>query len=74
MTWWEKLVSEYAGISLLDVNELDYIDYLILKRDAFIYRLNKTADGQEYLRKAWTLEQTKPDRKKLKSRFGNGGI
>lgn len=67
---WEKLVASYAGISLLEVNNLDYIDYLILRRDAFIYKMNQSKSGQEYLDKAWRLEQTAPDRKKLREKFG----
>ena len=49
---------------------MDYIDYLTLKRDAFIYRLSKTDKGQEYLENAYRLEQTKPDRQSLREEFG----
>ena len=49
---------------------MDYVDYLIYKRDAFIYQLNQTEKGREYLDKAYYLEQTKPDRKKLREQFG----
>lgn len=65
------MVAEYAGISLLDVENLNYIQYLIWRRDAFIHRLSQTAEGQEYLDNAWRLEQTKPDRAKLRKKFGH---
>ena len=52
---------------------MDYIDYLTYKRDAFIYRMSQTEKGEEYLNNAWRLEQTKPDREKLKEKFGKEG-
>ena len=63
-------MAQYAGISLLDVRELDYIQYLTWRRDAFIYWLNQSEAGQEYLDEAWRLEQTKPDRQKLRAKYG----
>lgn len=72
-TYWEHLVSKYVGISIIEVNQLDYIDYLQYRRDAFIYKMNQTDKGQEYLDNAYRLEQTKPDRKALKNKFGKGG-
>lgn len=71
-TYWEKMVADYARISILEVEELDYIDYLILRRDAFIYRLRQTEKGQEYLDDAYRLEQTKADKGALRERFGKG--
>ena len=73
VTSWEHLVSQYTGLNMLEVEELDYIDYLILRRDAFIYRMSKTDEGREYLNNAWRLEQTKPDRDSLRKRFGREG-
>ncbi len=53
-----------------EVEELDFIDYLIYRRDAFIYKLNKTEKGQEYLDNAWRISQTKPERERLRDKFG----
>ena len=69
-SWWQHLVAQYAGISLLDVRELDYIQYLTWRRDAFIHWLSQSEYGQEYLDDAWRLEQTKPDRQKLRAKYG----
>ena len=69
-TTWEHLVSEYTGLTMLQVEELDYIDYLIYRRDAFIHRMSQTEDGLKYLKNAWRLEQTKPDRDGLRNKFG----
>ena len=72
-SWWQHLVAQYAGISLLDVRELEYIQYLTWKRDAFIFFMSRTEKGQEYLDEAWRLEQTKPDRQKLRAKYGRKG-
>ena len=57
-----------------EINQLNYIDYLGLRRDAFIHKLNSTEAGQEYLDNAWRLEQTEPDRKALRKKFGKEGV
>jgi hypothetical protein len=58
---------------MLEVEELDYLDYLLYRRDAYIWRLSQTEKGEEYLNNAWRLEQTKPDRESLRKKFGKGG-
>lgn len=72
-TTWEHLVAKYTGLNILQVEELDYIDYLIYRRDAFIYRMSQTEEGEKYLKNAWRLEQTKPDRESLRKKFGKEG-
>lgn len=72
-TTWEHLVAQYTGLNILQVEELDYIDYLMYRRDAFIYRMSQTEEGEKYLDNAWRLEQTKPDRKTLRKKFGKEG-
>ena len=63
-------MAEYAGLSLLQVRELDYVQYLIWRRDAYIHMLSRTEAGQEYLDNAWRMEQTKPDRAGLRKKLG----
>lgn len=53
--------------------ELDYLQYLVWRRDAFIQWLSRTEAGQEYLDNAWRLEQTKADRAALRAQFGKEG-
>lgn len=62
-------MSEYTGLNMLQVEELDYIDYLFYRRDAFIWKMSQSEKGVEYLDNAWRLEQTKPDRKRLRAKF-----
>lgn len=63
-------MANYAGLSLLEVRELDYLQYLIWRRDAYIYMLSRTEKGQEYLDNAWRMEQTEPDRAGLRKKLG----
>lgn len=69
-SWWQHLVAQYVGISLLEVRQLDYMQYLIWRRDAYIYWLSSFEAGQEYLDNAWRMEQTEPDRAALRNKLG----
>lgn len=64
------MVAEYTGLTLPQVRELDYLQYLVWRRDAYIHALSKTEAGQEYLDNAWRMEQTKPDRLGLRKKLG----
>lgn len=66
----KKTVSEYSGLSFGEVMELDIFEYWGLLRDAVIYNNSITEDGRKWLRNAWRLTQTEPDRKKLHEKFG----
>lgn len=73
MTYWEHLVSEYSGLNLLEIEDLDIVDYMTLRRDAFIVKMSQTEKGKKYLDNAYRLEQTEPERKKLRDQFGEEG-
>lgn len=66
----EKLVADYANIGIPEVNDLNYVDYLILRREAVIYMFSRTKKGRELLYSAYCAEQTEPDRAALRARFG----
>ena len=68
-TWAHALVASYTGLNFLQIGQLNYIQYLVWKRDAYIHNLETTEDGREYLRNAWRCEQTKPDRAALRQKF-----
>ena len=72
-TYWDYIVSRYTGLPIVEVGNLDIIDYLVYRRDAFIYRMSQTEKGQEYLDNAWRLEQVEPDKKSLREQFGEEG-
>ena len=64
-----RLVAEYTGLTFFQVAELDYVQYLIWLRDAYIYKLSQTEDGVKYLDNAWRMEQTEPDRAALRKKL-----
>ena len=72
-SWFRKLVADYTGLNFLEIGRLNYLQYLVWRRDAWIHFLNRTERGQEYLDNAWRLEQTEPDRKALRKKLGKEG-
>ena len=66
-------MAEYTGLNFFEVGELDYLQYLIWRRDAYIHKLEQTEAGQEYLNNAWRMEQTEPDRAALRKQWGKEG-
>lgn len=69
-SWGRRLVSEYTGLNFHQVGQLDYGTYLLWLRDAYISMLERTEEGREYLENAWRMTLTKPDRPKLREKFG----
>ena len=70
LSWAREMVAEYTGLNFLQVGELNYIQFLLWRRDAFIHRMEQSEAGREYLRNAWRMTQTKADRGKLRRKFG----
>lgn len=69
-SWWRRLVSEYTGLNFFEVGQLNYVQYLIWRRDAYIHKLSRTEEGQKYLDECWRMEQTTSDRAKLRRKLG----
>ena len=68
----EKLVIDYLNIRIFDVQEMPIDLYLYFMREANIHKLMQTKEGREYLDNCWRMEQTKPDRKKLREKMRKG--
>lgn len=66
-------MAEYTGLNFLEIGRLNYLQYLVWRRDAFIHKLSRTEEGQEYLDNAWRMEQTEPDREALRKKLGKEG-
>lgn len=66
-------MADYARVSLFDVQMMDILCYLQLRRDAYIHALQQTKEGREYLNDAWRLEQIEPERDKLRKKNGVKG-
>lgn len=63
------MVAEYTGLNFRDIWDMNYIQYLTWRRDAYINWLERSQTGQEYLKNAWRMEQTKPDRARLREQL-----
>jgi hypothetical protein len=61
-------VAEYTGLNFFEVGQLNYIQYLIWRRDAYIHMLSRTEAGQKYLDECWRMEQKKADRTALRQK------
>ena len=61
---------EYTGLNFIELGKIDFVQFFLWRRDAFIYRMNQTEEGREYLDNAWRMEQTKPDRAALRKKLG----
>ena len=70
----EKLVIDYLNITIFDVQEMPIDLYLYFMREANIHKLMQTKEGREYLDNCWRMEQTKPDRKKLREKMRKGEL
>lgn len=68
-TIYTHLVADYARLSLPEVQQMDILDYLYLRREAVLDLLSRTEHGVEYLNDAWMREQTEPDREMLRRDF-----
>ncbi|MCI1958971.1 MAG: hypothetical protein LKJ25_05020 [Clostridia bacterium] len=66
-----KMVADYSRLNFNECLELDCYTYKAILKDAFIYKMRKTKEGAEYLEDCWLLQQTQPDRKKLREKFGS---
>nr|DAN87284.1 MAG TPA: hypothetical protein [Caudoviricetes sp.] len=60
-------------MNFIEIEELPIDVYLLLMRDAFIYKQEKSPEGREYLNNCWRIGQTEPDRPALRKRFGKEG-
>lgn len=60
-------------MTIPDSEELDAFSFWGYMKDAVIYNNIQTDKGNEWLDNAWILQQTKPEREKLRQKYGNQG-
>jgi len=65
----EKLVSEYTGLNMQEVDELECVMFWVYLRDCIIYKYSESDEGRDYLEQCWILEQDRPDRSTLRDKF-----
>lgn len=58
-------MADYLGTTVMEVMEIDIVDFLALVRDAVIVHNLQTKEGKEYLRKCRLYEEGKPDMKAI---------
>ena len=66
-------MADYTGLNFHEVRQLEYVQFLTWRRDAFIHLLSRTEKGEEYLDNAWRCEQTEPDRAALRKKLRKEG-
>ena len=52
---------DYARLDFFEVERLPIDIYFGLQRDAYIFNLQQTESGRDYLEQCWILSQTEPD-------------
>jgi len=60
---------DYTGLDIWKIQNMPIDIYLFFMREAFIYENLQTEVGKEYLENCWRIEQTEPERKKLREKF-----
>ena len=48
-----------------EIDQLLYEEFLLYRRDAYIYRLQQIEEGRKYLQNCFLYEKTEPDRASL---------
>ena len=56
-------------MSMSEVFELNIVQHKYFLREAFIYQMTQTEEGIQYLKNAYRLETTNPDRKGLRDKM-----
>ena len=65
-----KMISDYCNIPITKVKALPLDEWLMYRRDSFIFNCEQSEKGRRYLKNAYLMTQTKPDIKRLKEVFG----
>ena len=65
----QKAISEYAGIPLLEVNNLNCLVYEMLLHDSMVYNLQQSEKGQEFLKAINRITKTNADIEKIRQKI-----
>lgn len=64
---------DYCHIDIYEVQEMEIDVYLFFLREAMIYENSQSEEGRKYLKDCWRMAQTKPERGKLREKYGQKG-
>lgn len=57
-----KIVSDYTGLNFNEVYQLEIFDFWQYLHDAVVWNCSRTAEGKDYLERAYLLKKKEPDR------------
>ena len=57
----QKAVSEYTGLTFIEVDDLNFAEYRLYLRDGWLYGLSQSEKGRELLNTISRLARTAPD-------------
>jgi hypothetical protein len=63
-------VHEHTGLNFFEIEQLPIDEYLLYRRDAYIYALQQSEEGRNYLDECYRFTQTEPDKENLREKFG----
>ena len=64
---------DYCHVDIYGVQEMEIDIYLFFLRESMIYENSQSEEGRKYLKDCWRMEQTKPERGKLREKYGKKG-
>lgn len=67
------MVCDYTRLNFLQIQDLYCDEFRLILRDAFIYKMQQSKEGREFLEECKRFETTIPDRQKLRERFSEKG-
>ncbi|MEF9952639.1 MAG: hypothetical protein RSA01_00500 [Clostridium sp.] len=62
-----KAISDYTGLNFNEVKSLSYVEYLLYRREAWVFNLKQSEQGREFLKSLYRFSQTKADIKAIRS-------
>ena len=69
-----KRISKYSGLNFIEVLNMPYPLFLMLRRDSWIDSWMQNPDGREFLKNLWRLRQTRADVDTVRKYEKEGGI
>lgn len=61
-----KAIHDFTGIAFREIPDLPYSEYLLYRKESWLYGLKQSDKGREFLKSLWRLNQTKADVKAIR--------
>lgn len=66
-------MSEYSGLSFVELAHLPLSMFLLIRRDSWISSMMNGENGREFLKTLWRIQQTEPDMEAVERFRQRGG-